>query len=1057
MSEPQPRERRRLPTLLGPGRRGLLAVGLCLAAIVLANTGYLLLHRLAEATVPDLLGSGPSGLSTFFQAMLLGHTGVGLLAALVMLVFFVAHLPAIWRRRNRASVLSGAAFLAAGLLLVVTGLFILTAAASEANRWAWWLHVAAAILMPAGYLVHRMVGYTRPPGTRIRRFGTAVLGLTLLFGAGHAVFATRDDPTAGDGSAADLAGGGGPGAPGRPRGAPAGFVPPASPFFPSPATTSSGEPLPPAFLLDGSAEDGRAAISRERIAGEVDRRGFVVETAIGAGACARCHPDVVEDWRSSAHRFASFNNPFYEATVRHLRRTATGPHPRVAEHLAEFPGRVEGPAAARSKWCGGCHDPALALTGRMGRAVDRASPLAQAGLTCLACHAVDTIRDVTGNGNYNVSDLTGDPYLFAGADSGSWRAFLHDAALRARPEAHRRRMAKPFFRTSGYCATCHKVSVRESLNGYRWLRGQNEYDAWHDSGVSGNAARTFYLPSEARACQDCHMPPEPAPRGDLAAEGGTVRSHRFLAANTALPYLRGDSATLRATEEFLADGKLRVDLFALRRPRTDPGGPGVLEEARDPRDHVYPLDAERPLLRPGERILLDVVIRNLGVGHTFPGGTNDSNQGWLELSILDGEGRILARSGSIGDDGRLDPMAHVYGAVQLDERGERIRMRNVQDVRVTAALNVIDPGTAEVAHYGFTVPSRLAGGRLVLRARLLWRKFDRIYTEFAHRSNPEGFRSFPEVPDLPITEIATAEIALPVAGDGARDTIGPGVGERSGSGATAGNGSVAPWVRVNDYGIGLLLEGDTRLARRAFREVERLAPGRIDGPLNLARAALRDGDLAEAYGALERVESIRSGDARAAWVWGRVLQEDGRYGRAVRAYRRVLEDFPEDRAAWRNLGRVLYLDGRLDAALGALDRVLEIDPEDRAAHYFRMLTLRAAGREEQARVAEAAFEHYRIDESAQALTREHRARNPGVNLMAQPIHTHELDAAAPRTDGRRDAGTDGTAAAVQGEGAAVPREGASVRGGAGSRAGGAGPGRGGGDSRAGGADRVGGG
>ena len=141
---------------------------------------------------------------------------------------------------------------------------------------------------------------------------------------------------------------------------------------------------------------------------------------------------------------------------------------------------------------------------------------------------------------------------------------------------------------------------------------------------------------------------------------------------------------------------------------------------------------------------------------------------------------------------------------------------------------------------------------------------------------------------------------------------------------------------------------------------------------------------------------MRSGDARAAWIWGRVLQEDGRYDEAALAYHRVLEDFPQDRGAWRNLGRTLYLDQRVEEAVVAFDRVLAIDPEDRIAHYFRMLSLRVAGRTEEAELAGSAFTYYSVDESAQALTRAYREANPGVNLMAQPVHTHVLIAARGR-------------------------------------------------------------
>lgn len=477
------------------------------------------------------------------------------------------------------------------------------------------------------------------------------------------------------------------------------------------------------------------------------------------------------------------------------------------------------------------------------------------------------------------------------------------------------------------------------------------------------------------------MPPEPATLGDVAADRGMVRSHRFLAVNTALPFLRGDTASIRRIEEFLQDGKLRVDVFALRRGAA-PGREGVGGEGL-----VMRLDEARPALVPGERVTLDVVVRNVGVGHTFPGGTNDSNEGWLEVSVLDGAGELVARSGAIGEDGHLDPMAHAYKAVILDRYGQRIQRRNAQDIHVVSAVNVIGPGTADIAHYAFEVPAQVAGGSLTVRARLLWRKFDRAYTEFSFRKNPAGFRAFDEVPDLPVTTIAVDEVSLPVTGPGAAMAAGVST-ERARE--PADGGPVPAWVRYNDYGIGLLLEGNTRLARAAFEEVSTLTPEGIDGPLNLARTALRSGDLERAYRHLSEVEEIRGSDARAAWVWGSVLREDGRYAEAADAYRRVLEDFPDDRAAWRELGQALYRDQRYDEALEALGGVLAIDPEDRIAHYYRMLSLRALGREEEALVAEGAFERFRIDESAQELTRAFRERNPGVNLMAQPIHTHEL-------------------------------------------------------------------
>jgi tetratricopeptide (TPR) repeat protein len=197
-------------------------------------------------------------------------------------------------------------------------------------------------------------------------------------------------------------------------------------------------------------------------------------------------------------------------------------------------------------------------------------------------------------------------------------------------------------------------------------------------------------------------------------------------------------------------------------------------------------------------------------------------------------------------------------------------------------------------------------------------------------------------------------------------------------------------MRFNDYGIGLLLEGNTRGATHAFAQVAKLQPNSVEGSLNLAKTALRDGNIANAYRFLRQAERIKSGDARVAWVWGLVLQEDGRYAEAVLAYQRVLEQFPGDRATWRNLGRTYYLDQQYEKALEALGQALQIDPEDRIAHYHQMLCYRALGRDQEAETAAAAYELYQIDESAQKITLAYRAKDAGANLMTQPIRTHKL-------------------------------------------------------------------
>jgi hypothetical protein len=493
-----------------------------MAGIMCVDSVFLLTVRVAGAVGFEALAGIETAIPRFFQVAVLLHTAIGLILTGIAFVFFVLHLRIVLRRRGPASVVSGSLLVAGATTVVITGLFILTDAASRDNRWVWWLHVCGAGLVVGAYVRHRFSSIARLAVDDLVRFSGVVVaaGALLVAAQAAAVRSVRLTPEAF--SAMERGHDSGPGSKDRTEVtadggdfAPLGFVQPGSPFFPSPATTTSGWYLPSRIVTRWEAPPG--------VAEEATQLGFSVTNPIGASTCGRCHQDVVKQWESSAHRFASMNNPFYEAAVNLLRDSSTVGNQYVEDHVRRFPevaGRV---GSVKSKWCGGCHDPSIMLAGEMDQEFDRVTVEAQAGLTCLACHLINEVHDRTGNGNYNIADDLEDQYLFPNSADGTVGAFLHDAALKAKPTAHRARMIQPFFRESEYCATCHKVSLSPAINNYRWLRGQNEFDAWEDSGVSLNASRTFYLPPAKLVCQDCHMPLEPAPLGDVAAKNGLVR------------------------------------------------------------------------------------------------------------------------------------------------------------------------------------------------------------------------------------------------------------------------------------------------------------------------------------------------------------------------------------------------------------------------------------------------------------------------------------------------------------------------------------------------------
>src|SRR5260370_12145068 len=131
------------------------------------------------------------------------------------------------------------------------------------------------------------------------------------------------------------------------------------------------------------------------------------------------------------------------------------------------------------------------------------------------------------------------------------------------PRPHKNTFLKPFRRmdSAEFCSPCHKVHLDVPVNDYRWFRGFNDYDNWQASGVSGQGARSFYYPAAPQMCADCHMPLVAST--DPAAKNGKVRSHRFPAANTGLPFVNHDPVQLKAVQDFLPDGQIPVDVSAV--------------------------------------------------------------------------------------------------------------------------------------------------------------------------------------------------------------------------------------------------------------------------------------------------------------------------------------------------------------------------------------------------------------------------------------------------------------------------------------------------------------
>ena len=652
---------------------------------------------------------------------------------------------------------------------------------------------------------------------------------------------------------------------------------PGTPFFPSSARTNVGGTIPANFFMTSAS-------------------------------CGRCHKEIYDQWNSSAHHMSSFNNQWYRKSIEYMQDVA-GVEP--------------------SKWCAGCHDHAVFFNGRFDRPIKEQidTPEAQAGLSCTSCHSIVHVASSMGQGDFTIEYP---PLHDLAASDHPVLQRAHDALVNLSPEPHRDTFLKPFHReqTAEFCSTCHKVHLDVPVNGYRWFRGFNDYDNWQASGVSGQGARSFYYPAKPQKCADCHMPLVKS--SDPAAKNGMVRSHRFPGANTALPFVNHDTVQLKAVQDFLRDGQVSVDVFAITRGAEaragENAGVGAGGEARAAStfavgeesgqysapavltpavDVLGPLDKVTVPVRRGESVRVEVVVRTRKVGHFFPGGTVDAFDVWVELEARDDRGRVLLHSGALErGDGPVDPGAHFYRSLQLDERGNPINKRNAFMTRSVAYVRLVPPGAADTIHYRLQIPDD-AGDRISLRAKVNYRKFAWWNTQWAYagvrdpqQPSPAVTRAYDDgrwlfsgdtskvsgaikaIPDIPVTVMAESQASLAVVAKNAPLPV------------------VAPYLdasvreRWNDYGIGLLLQGDLKAAEAAFRKVTAMDPAYADGPVNVARGLLQEGNVTGAIEMLERALAIDPRLAKTHYFMGTALKTLGRYDDALRHLRLAAEQYP---------------------------------------------------------------------------------------------------------------------------------------------------------------------
>jgi hypothetical protein len=310
--------------------------------------------------------------------------------------------------------------------------------------------------------------------------------------------------------------------------------------------------------------------------------------------CGSCHRTHFNEWKHSTHARA--------LAMPEVRRhfgvdIDEGRHAQVDSDLRS--GSREG-----EQHCVQCHAPLTFYADEPRPVMEDARNQTQ-GVSCVFCH---TLRGLEKPGGlYTSAPETVRRYLGQNADRLLARS-LGDLLIRWRPEVHRRDYRTELLGQSMACAGCHDVAFQG------WEA--SSYAGAVPSGGSGAAE----LRADAVTCQECHMATAPGGRQSERAEPivpwgapRTGRHHHGWPGGNVRGSLAFDDEHGARITRWLREGMVELRILEVRREAPD--------------------------------VRVTVVMRNEKAGHHYPSGEGgDARDQWLQLELLDAEGRLLDTS-----------------------------------------------------------------------------------------------------------------------------------------------------------------------------------------------------------------------------------------------------------------------------------------------------------------------------------------------------------------------------------------------------------------------------
>lgn len=595
------------------------------------------------------------------------------------------------------------------------------------------------------------------------------------------------------------------------------------------------------------------------------------------------------------------------------------------------------------KFCGGCHDVALMFDGAISKPViEPTHEAAYAGITCNACHGI-TEASPLGNASYTLT--TSEIPIPKPNDDKS----LAD---------HKARVGSTALRTNALCVSCHRGFLTPESGHSAPLEGLVEWTQWRGSAYNGVQLERIDPDLKEQNCTSCHMP---------RAEDGHA-SHRFPGGHSSFAAMIGSQDQLKAQTELLT-GAATIDIMPLNAQSFDKDG----------------------------ELELDVVVFNERTGHTFPAGARDLRDTWLEVDVLDAQGKLLARSGAAHAEQRDDREAHRFYLHQANKEGQAQIEHNVAHFRTPVFDSTIAPRDAAAIRFKWSLPQDLkaSGQPLQINARLQHRRISLTMQErvcedykqprgqaFAQQSlKLNGFKPDPCVA-LPIIEIDRASL-----------WVGAGAQEK-----TQDLPELPQWRRLYRYGLALQHQVQENLeeTQRAFAQAMDSLPADAQPLLKSmilveqAQVTGRQGRTDEAIALYAQARALTPDHPAIAYGEAMAYMQVWRFEDAVASLSKISDKVNNDRV-WRQLAIAYGSLSQHEQSLLAAQRGLALEPRDSHMLRSQLLAYRQLNaKEEWVNQASQAFDIFKRDTDAPGIKSKCSSTAEWCRLERIPVHTHTL-------------------------------------------------------------------